>query len=253
MCRVLVVEDELSIRSFISLNIKKQGITVLEAETGEKALDLITRESIDIILLDLMLPGISGIEVCEHIRQYNSSIGIIMLTAKGQEQDKIIGLSSGADDYLVKPFSVGELIARIQSLWRRISAIKDTGQGMNQFEQQQRIILDLDEEVVKKDGETISLTPTEFLIMKYFYEYPNSLVTRDELLNFVWGKEYVGDYKVVDVNIRRLRQKLEENPSKPEHLQTVWGRGYIWKGESYESSSRLSIHVCHIFNALFNR
>lgn len=227
MCSILVLEDELSIRSFIALNIRKQGWIVHEAESGEQALEVMQNENVHIALLDVMLPGMNGIEVCQHIRKNNPEVGIIMLTAKGQEQDKIEGLTSGADDYLVKPFSVGELIARIQSLWRRLSFEKKENHPSSQS-----VTLSCEEEVLKKDGKIIPLTPTEFLIMKMFVEYPNQLITRDELLNFVWGRDYVGDYKVVDVNIRRLRRKIEENPSDPIYLQTVWGRGYIWKGHS---------------------
>ncbi|WP_243291716.1 response regulator transcription factor [Bacillus sp. FJAT-47783] len=227
MNSILVLEDELSIRSFISLNIRKHGWNVHEAETGEQAIEIMEKEKIHMALLDIMLPGINGIEVCKYICQNYPEVGVIMLTAKGQEEDKIEGLTCGADDYIVKPFSVGELVARIQSLWRRLSFEK---KGSHAFSQS--IALSLDEEVLLKDGNVIPLTPTEFLIMKIFVEYPNKLITRDELLNYVWGKDYVGDYKVVDVNIRRLRQKIETNPSDPEYLQTVWGRGYIWKGHS---------------------
>ncbi len=230
MNKILVVEDELSIRSFVSLNLKKKGYLVTEAETGEEALRLYHREHFDIILLDLMLPGIDGFEVCQEIRKTNQSVGIIMLTARTQEKDKVEGLIIGADDYLYKPFSLVELEARIFSLLRRLTIDHSISK-----ENDGRLIsgpfqLEMNMKRLICSGREIKLTPTEFSILHYLMSHPNRVYTRDELLDEVWGKNYVGDLKVVDVNIRRIRQKIEADPSSPVYLCTEWGLGYIWMG-----------------------
>ncbi|MCM3538852.1 response regulator transcription factor [Priestia endophytica] len=228
MGKILVLEDESAIRSFIVLNLKKAGYDVIEAHTGEQALELIESSSFDIALLDVMLPGIDGFSVCERIRQKNELVGIIMLTARTQDEDKVEGLTIGADDYITKPFSPSELTARIHSLLRRLGRIQKRDQDIvksGPFE------LYLVNEVLKKRGEEIDLTPTEFCLMQEFMSTPKELFSRHELLDRVWGEEYIGDPKVVDVNIRRLRRKIEDNPSRPTYIETVWGRGYYWKGE----------------------
>ncbi|RAS82046.1 response regulator transcription factor [Priestia endophytica] len=228
MGKILVLEDESAIRSFIVLNLKKAGYDVTEAHTGEQALELMESSSFDIALLDVMLPGIDGFSVCERIRQKNELVGIIMLTARTQDEDKVEGLTIGADDYITKPFSPSELTARIHSLLRRLGRIQKRDQDIvksGPFE------LYLVNEVLKKRGEEIDLTPTEFCLMQEFMSTPKELFSRHELLDRVWGEEYIGDPKVVDVNIRRLRRKIEDNPSRPTYIETVWGRGYYWKGE----------------------
>jgi DNA-binding response OmpR family regulator len=228
MGKILVLEDESAIRSFIVLNLKKAGYDVTEAHTGEQALELMESSSFDIALLDVMLPGIDGFSVCERIRQKNELVGIIMLTARTQDEDKVEGLTIGADDYITKPFSPSELTARIHSLLRRLGRIQKRDQDIvksGPFE------LYLVNEVLKKRGEEIDLTPTEFCLMQEFMSAPKELFSRHELLDRVWGEEYIGDPKVVDVNIRRLRRKIEDNPSCPTYIETVWGRGYYWKGE----------------------
>ncbi|MED3726048.1 response regulator transcription factor [Priestia filamentosa] len=228
MGKILVLEDESAIRSFIVLNLKKAGYDVTEAHTGEQALELMESSSFDIALLDVMLPGIDGFSVCEQIRQKNELVGIIMLTARTQDEDKVEGLTIGADDYITKPFSPSELTARIHSLLRRLGRIQKRDQDIvksGPFE------LYLVNEVLKKRGEEIDLTPTEFCLMQEFMSAPKELFSRHELLDRVWGEEYIGDPKVVDVNIRRLRRKIEDNPSRPTYIETVWGRGYYWKGE----------------------
>lgn len=228
MGKILVLEDESAIRSFIVLNLKKAGYDVTEAHTGEQALELMESSSFDIALLDVMLPGIDGFSVCERIRQKNELVGIIMLTARTQDEDKVEGLTIGADDYITKPFSPSELTARIHSLLRRLGRIQKRDQDIiksGPFE------LYLVNEVLKKRGEEIDLTPTEFCLMQEFMSAPKELFSRHELLDRVWGEEYIGDPKVVDVNIRRLRRKIEDNPSRPTYIETVWGRGYYWKGE----------------------
>ncbi len=229
MSKVLIMEDEESIRSFIIINLKRNGFEVLETENGEQALHMLeTVPDIDIALLDVMVPGIDGFEVCRRIREKNERIGIIFLTAKVQEQDKVYALSVGADDHVSKPFSPTELIARIQSLLRRVNVQRESNTKVS-FESGP-FTLDLISKQFKKNGKLIELTPTEFSLVQFFLEKENTPLSRDVLLDHVWGKEYMGDPKIVDVNIRRLRQKIENNPSEPEFLQTVWGHGYKWRG-----------------------
>jgi two-component system, OmpR family, alkaline phosphatase synthesis response regulator PhoP len=230
MSRILVVEDELSIRSFVLLNLKKRGYDVREAETGEEALSFFQKEQFDIVLLDLMLPGMDGFEVCQEIRKLNQTVGIIMLTARTQEKDKVEGLVLGADDYLFKPFSMVELEARIFSLLRRINL-----SGRASLANSEKIVsgpyqLESDIKRLLCSGREITLTPTEYSILHFLMSHANRVFSRDELLDEVWGVNYVGDIKVVDVNIRRIRQKIESNPSSPVYLCTEWGNGYLWKG-----------------------
>ncbi|QQZ08407.1 response regulator transcription factor [Heyndrickxia vini] len=228
MSSILLLEDEMSIRSFISLNLKKANLTVYEAETGEEALELFrAHPDLDIALLDVMLPGIDGFDVCKEIRKKDQRIGIIMLTAKAQEDDKVIGLDTGADDYITKPFSMKELEARISSLLRRIKAIEAVPK--------QNVIsippfsLDKNNNTITKNNQLINLTPTEFELIKFLMENENQPISRDQLLDHVWGQSFVGDLKIVDVNIRRIRKKIEDRPSDPKFLKTYWGIGYIWK------------------------
>ena len=233
MRTILVVEDELSIRSFVSLNLRKREYEVLEAETGEEALLLFKKNTIDIILLDLMLPGIDGFKVCQEVRNMSQSVGIIMLTARTQEKDKVEGLVLGADDYLLKPFSFVELEARIISLLRRMDytfAEKDSSTlESGPFR------LDLDNKKVTCAGCDIKVTPTEYSLLQFLISNKNKVLTRDRLLDEIWGVNYVGDVKVVDVNIRRIRNRIECNPSAPVYLCTEWGYGYFWKESSYET------------------
>ncbi|GIO66518.1 response regulator transcription factor [Paenibacillus sp. JTLBN-2024] len=230
MSKVLILEDEDSIRGFTVINLKRNGFEVLEATNGNEALDiLLNTPDIDIALLDVMVPGIDGFEVCRRIRETNQRLGIIFLTAKVQEQDKVYALSVGADDHVSKPFSPTELIARIQSLLRRVNIHRETSAKVT-F-QSGPFSLDLISKQFRKNGHTIELTPTEFSLVQFFLEKENTPLSRDVLLDHVWGKDYMGDPKIVDVNIRRLRQKIEDNPSEPEFLQTVWGHGYKWKGQ----------------------
>ncbi|MGA9289501.1 MAG: response regulator transcription factor [Anaerobacillus sp.] len=227
MIRILVVEDELSIRSFIVLNLKKAGYAVEEAENGEDALEKFEQQEFDLLLLDVMLPGLNGFQVCQKIRETNVETGIIMLTAKVQDDDKVEGLTLGADDYLTKPFSPKELLARISALLRRINKKPE----QEELESGQ-FTLFLKEKRVQKAGNPLVITPTEYELLLQFMKREGEIITRDELLDLVWGKSYVGDPKIVDVNIRRLRRKIEPQPSSPKYVQTVWGRGYRWAGES---------------------
>ncbi|ALB46309.1 response regulator transcription factor [Clostridium beijerinckii] len=224
---ILVVEDELSIRSFICLNLRKKKYEVLEAENGEEALSIFNNRKIDIVLLDLMLPGIDGFEVCQKIRDISQSVGIIMLTARSQEEDRVKGLVEGADDYLLKPFSMVELEARIISLARRLNHIYSKKESSviksGPFE------LDVINKKVSHLGKDIKVTPTEYCLLQFLINNKNKVFTRNDILDEVWGINYIGDEKVVDVNIRRIRKKIENDPSAPEYLRTDWGYGYLWK------------------------
>lgn len=229
MAKILIVEDEEDIRSFIRVNLKRHNFEIIEAASGEEALEKVD-DTVNIALLDVMLPGIDGFEVCRRIREDYAGMGIIMLTAKGQEQNKIEGLELGADDYMVKPFSPKELLARINALLRRISlADKQIEEESNAIHSGIFTILQ-DERKLLKEEQEIELTPIEFALVKYFMENPNKAIHRDEILNNVWGYNYVGDFKIVDVNIRRIRQKIEEDPSNPKYIEKVWGYGYRWWG-----------------------
>ena len=231
MKRVLVVEDEASIREMVALNLKMAGWEVVEAPSAERALELMHHgEECDAALLDIMLPGMDGLSLCETIRRENNEIGIIIVSAKGQESDKIRGLSIGADDYITKPFSVSELVARLEALNRRI---KRGGVPAKPAEEQEQLIsgpfvLDEKSRMLYKNGTAIDLTQVEFQIMELFFRNPGTALVREKILEGVWGKNYFGDVKIVDVNIRRLRMKIEDEPSSPQHILTVWGYGYRW-------------------------
>ncbi|MBM7853934.1 DNA-binding response OmpR family regulator [Desulfohalotomaculum tongense] len=229
--KILVLEDEDSIRSFVKINLKRSGFEVIEARTGEEALEKVAQHDIAIAILDVMLPGINGFEVCKVIREKYPHMGIIMLTAKGQEEDKVSGLVLGADDYVVKPFSPNELVARVNALLRRMN----TPPAVKQVQDQNTLIsgpfvIRLDERKLYKNDKEIDLTPKEFAIMKIFMENTGKAISRDEILNQVWGLNYIGDLKIVDVNIRRIRQKVEDDPSNPRYIEKVWGYGYRWQG-----------------------
>ena len=231
MKRVLVVEDEASIREMVALNLKMAGWEVVEAPSAERALELMHHgEECDAALLDIMLPGMDGLSLCETIRRENNEIGIIIVSAIGQESDKIRGLSIGADDYITKPFSVSELVARLEALTRRI---KRGGVPAKPAEEQEQLIsgpfvLDEKSRMLYKNGTAIDLTQVEFQIMELFFRNPGTALVREKILEGVWGKNYFGDVKIVDVNIRRLRMKIEDEPSSPQHILTVWGYGYRW-------------------------
>ena len=227
--KVLVLEDESSIRGFIVINLTRAGYEVIEAETGEQALDLLQKNSdVRVALLDIMLPGIDGFEVCRRIRATNTTIGIIMLTARSQEMDKVTGLMTGADDYVTKPFSPAELTARVDALFRRAG-----GAVMAAPEQPGEIVqppfrLNTRNRTLEKNGERVKLTQVEYSIMRMFMENPGKALSREEILDTVWGRDYFGELKIVDVNIRRLRLKIEDNAQNPTYITTVWGFGYKW-------------------------
>ena len=233
MKRVLVVEDEASIREMVALNLKMAGWEVVEASSAERALELMHHGEIcDAALLDIMLPGMDGLSLCETIRRENNEIGIIIVSAKGQESDKIRGLSIGADDYITKPFSVSELVARLEALTRRIKRGSVPAKPAEEPEQliSGPFVLDEKSRMLYKNGTAIDLTQVEFQIMELFFRNPGTALVREKILEGVWGKNYFGDVKIVDVNIRRLRMKIEDEPSSPQHMLTVWGYGYRWNG-----------------------
>lgn len=224
MKKILLVEDEESIRGFLKINLKRNNFHIIEAETGEEALRLAEIENPDIAILDIMLPGIDGFSVCKKLREKDQKIGIIMLTAKGQDMDKIMGFEYGADDYIVKPFNPMEVILRIRAILRRMEEDKNKKTiSLSGF------TIDTYSKKFFKGDKEIDLTPKEYSLVKIFLENPNRAFKRDELLDLAWGENYFGDAKLIDVNIRRIRAKIEENPSEPSYIQTVWGVGYRWK------------------------
>ena len=231
MKRILVCEDESAIRDFVVINLKRNGYDVIEAPTGEIALEKYEAVGgeVDIALLDVMLPGIDGFAVCRALRNRNRSMGIIMLTARTQETDKVNGLNTGADDYVTKPFSPTELIARVEALYRRVAGHREQ-EDVNYAENivSGDFVLNLRSHTLKFRGELLDLTQVEFQIMEYFFTNPGKALSRNDILTRVWGEEYFGEEKIVDVNIRRLRMKIELDASVPRHIMTVWGMGYKW-------------------------
>lgn len=230
MKRILIVEDEEAIREFEAINLTRAGYTVVQAGSGEEALEIFETdpEGFDIALLDVMMPGIDGFTVCKKIREKNATMGIIMLTAKSQEMDKISGLMIGADDYVTKPFSPSELLARVDSLYRRVSIQLEQAKLSSDEIKLGCFALNMRKHTLNKNGVNIEITQVEFQILEHFFNHPDTPVSRTELLKIVWGENYYGEEKIVDVNIRRLRMKIEDDPSIPKYLVTVWGMGYKW-------------------------
>lgn len=225
MKKILVLEDEPSIRSFVVINLRRSGYEPIEAATGEQALEKLKQNPDTLVaLLDVMLPDIDGFEVCRRIRATGSKMGILMLSAKSQEMDKITGLMTGADDYVTKPFSPAELLARVDALYRRIGGSENTEDVLSSGP----FVLHLRSRTLDKNSDHIRLTQTEFAIMKLFMEKPGRALSREEILHAVWGADYNGEVKIVDVNIRRLRIKIEDDATEPEYITTVWGYGYKW-------------------------
>jgi len=225
---ILVVEDEESIRKFIKINLVKCGYRVSEADTGEAALEMIMKNKPAAVILDIMLPGIDGFEVCEKIRSLMPDIIIIMLTARGQDTDKITGLEIGADDYMVKPFNPLELVARLRNILRRVNGSSRCPGSIIAYK---NLLLDMESQKFLKDNVEIDLTPTEFNMLKTFMKNAGRALSRNELFDLIWGKNYFGDMKTLDVYIRRLREKIEDDPSNPKFIETVWGFGYRWAKE----------------------
>ena len=226
MKKVLILEDEVSIRSFVVINLKRAGYEPIEAGTGKEALERL-KENPDtgVAILDIMLPDIDGFEVCRNIRATNKTIGIIMLTARTQEMDKVTGLMTGADDYVTKPFSPAELTARIDALYRRIGGSAENNPEIIVHEP---FTLNIRNRTLEKDGRRIKLTQVEYAIIQLFMQNPGRALSREDILTSVWGREYDGELKIVDDNIRRLRIKIEDNTANPAYITTVWGYGYKW-------------------------
>ena len=228
MRRILVAEDEGAIRDFIVINLKRCGYEIFDAPNGKIAYEMFEENptGFDVAILDIMMPEMDGFTLCKKIREESSSIGIIMLSAKTQEMDKVNGLMLGADDYVTKPFSPSELVARVDAIHRRVTM---ASQQQQTFEiTSGPFVINQKSRTLTKNGKLIDLTQVEFQIMEYLLKNPNVALERSDILNHVWGENYFGDIKIVDVNIRRLRMKIEDDPSSPQYLTTVWGFGYKW-------------------------
>lgn len=236
MKKIIVAEDELAIREFIVINLERAGYKVTECDDGLVAWNILEKNDFDfeIAILDVMMPGMNGMELCKNIRKKSKTMGIIILTAKSQEMDKISGLMHGADDYVVKPFSPSELIARIDALYRRVAINSQREENkLRETVEAGDFSLNLVRRTLKKKDKVIGLSKIEFQIMEYFLSNPNQILSREDILNHVWGqndnKKEMEKDKIIDVNIRRLRMKIEDNPSHPEHIMTIWGSGYKWE------------------------
>lgn len=229
MSCILLCEDEAVIREFIVIHLRRGGYDVIEASSAEEALERYeeNKDRIRVVLLDVMLPGMDGFELCERLRKQNAALGILMLTACSQEHEKVRALRLGADDYVTKPFSPSELIARVEALLRRIN----TNEGAPYCEEiaSGRFVLNLRNRMLYRGAVPIELTQVEFQIMEHFMTHPGELLSRADILERVWGADHYGEDKIVDVNIRRLRMKVEDDPSEPQHILTAWGKGYQWK------------------------
>lgn len=230
MKKILVVEDERSIRDFIVVNLAYSGYKTFEASNGVEALEIFDKNNdIDIVLCDVMMPKMNGIELCKILREKSRTLGIVMLTAKTQEEDIITGLFTGADDYMTKPFSPSELIARLEAVYRRVSITREKTSDEDEIIHQGQFVLNKRERIFMKDHERIELTQVEYQIITLFFENPGMILKRSYILEKIWGKNYVGDEKIVDVNVRRLRVKIEDNPNLCRHIVTIWGLGYRWE------------------------
>lgn len=228
--KILVAEDESAIREFIVINLNRAGYEVIEAIDGQDAYEKYQAESesIGIAVLDIMMPRMDGLELCKKLRSSNNNLGIVMLTAKTQEMDKVTGLLLGADDYITKPFSPSEFTARVDALARRVTAIKQNTVNDDNVITSGDFKLDCMSRSLTKNGCHIDITQVEFQILEYFFKNQGATLSRTKILNHVWGEEFFGEEKIVDVNIRRVRKKIEDDPSTPKHLLTIWGCGYKW-------------------------
>ena len=226
---IYYVDDDDNIRDLTVYALRKQGIEAEGFSCDGEFKAAVARRVPDAVLLDIMLPGMDGFAVCRELRQRSESMGIIMLTARTQEMEKVGGLMMGADDYVTKPFSPSELVARVDALQRRVAAVRARNE-VNYLEELHSgdFILNLRSRTLKKRGQPVELTQVEFQIMEYFFTNPGKALSRTDILTRVWGEEYFGEEKIVDVNIRRLRMKIEDTPSEPRYILTVWGLGYKW-------------------------
>jgi DNA-binding response OmpR family regulator len=225
MYKALVIEDESHIRKFICINLKRNEFEVLEAENGNQAIELIKENEFDIILLDIQLPDISGYEVFTFLKEFSYNTPVIIVSAQGADMDRIMGLEIGADDYVVKPFNPVELVARIRNVLRRTYGEEKKSEVLT-FK---NVTIDFKSKKVLKNSKEIRLTPKEFEIIYILVKNDNRAIDRNDLIDLVWGKNYFGDPKTLDVHIRRLRAKIEDIPSKPYFIETVWGMGYRWR------------------------
>ncbi|MEG2174687.1 MAG: response regulator transcription factor [Oscillospiraceae bacterium] len=228
MNNILFAEVEDAIRDFVVINLKRAGYQVTDVNNGLDALAACEKaqEPFDVVILDVMMPGLDGFSVCKKLREGSDSLGIIMLTAKSQEMDKVNGLMLGADDYITKPFSPSELVARVDAIHRRVTM--SVPQPPSNELLSGPFLLNLKSHTLSKSGAPIDLTQVEFQIMELFLQNPETALERGQMLTAVWGESYPGDVKIVDVNIRRLRMKVEDEPSNPRYIATVWGFGYKW-------------------------
>ena len=224
--KILVVDDEKTLVKGIKFNLENEGYHVECAYDGAAAVELARNNKFDLLILDVMMPEVDGLEACMRIREF-SNVPIIMLTAKSEDADKLIGFECGADDYLTKPFNILELKARVRALLRRAAGVqRSQGAILTAGE----LSLNTEERVAIRDGETVELTAKEYDLIELLMRNPRRVYSRENLMNVVWGYSYAGDYRTVDVHIRRLREKLEKNPAKPDHIMTKWGVGYYFKG-----------------------
>ena len=224
--KILVVDDEKTLVKGMKFNLENEGYEVECAYDGASALELAREGRFDLILLDVMMPEMDGLEACMKIREF-SNVPIIMLTAKSEDADKLMGFECGADDYLTKPFNILELKARVRALLRRAAGVQRSQGGLLAVG---KLTLDTQEHVAIRDGQPVDLTAKEYDLIELLMRNPRRVYSRENLMNVVWGYTYAGDYRTVDVHIRRLREKLEENPAEPEHIMTKWGVGYYFKG-----------------------
>lgn len=233
--KILIVEDEISLQETLAYNLKKQGYEVVIAGDGPSALEIVRNSKPDLILLDIMLPGMDGFEVCRKLRS-EVSTPVLMLTARDDEIDRVVGLEVGADDYLTKPFSMRELIARVKAMLRRVKIIRDeinlinSGKDQRSFFEFDKIKIDLGRRELRVDGKIVNLKPKEFELLIYLIRHKNQVLSRDQILESVWGWEYIGDSRTVDVHVRWLREKIEEDPSNPKRIITARGAGYRFEG-----------------------
>jgi DNA-binding response OmpR family regulator len=233
MKKILVCEDEDVIRDFVVLNLRHSGYEVADAKNGEEAINLFEENHGDfqIAILDIMMPGMDGFEVCKYLRSKSTTIGIMMLSAKSQEMDKVNGFMQGADDYMTKPFSPSELNARVDALYRRVNISVDKTEDEDKCIYSGVFELNPKSRTIKKNNQPIDLTQVEYQIMEYFLNNQDTALDRSSILKHIWGENYYGDDKIVDVNIRRIRMKIEDEPSNPKYITTLWGFGYKWSAD----------------------
>ncbi len=231
MKKILICEDEDVIRDFVVINLERAGYDVTDVANGEDALAVFDKHGgdFDIALLDINLPGIDGFSVCKQLRKKSATLGIIMLSAKTQEMDKVGGLMLGADDYVTKPFSPSELVARVDAIHRRVN-MATAGTQKSKIVKSGEFVLNPKRRTLTKNDNVLDLTQVEYQIIEFFMNNQNEALERTKILEEVWGDKYYGDIKIVDVNIRRLRMKIEDEPSSPKFIVTIWGYGYKWNG-----------------------